>query len=108
MALDLTIFLIFLGASVLLYLCGMVFKIPHLFMFGCVLLFGAGALLYGANGLITGNYYDVDGVLAQTVVPMSDIGLTVFAIILVVIPVISFLVIDFNPGHARSISPFHY
>ena len=108
MALELNIFLLILGAAAVLYLSGVVFRVPHLFLFGCVLLFGSGALLWGANGLITSQYYGVDGVLAQNVLDMTNIGLSMFAFVLVGIPIISYLVMDFSPHIARTKSPFHY
>jgi hypothetical protein len=108
MALELNIFLLILGAAAVLYLSGVVFKVPHLFLFGCVLLFGSGAILWGANGLVTSQYYDVDGVLAQNVLDMTNVGLTMFAFILVGIPIVSYLVMDFNPKQTRQVSPWHY
>ena len=108
MALELTIFMLILGASALLYLAGMIFKIPHLFLFGCVLLFGSGALLWGSGGLITSYYYDVAGVLVANVLSMSNIGLAMFALSLVGIPIISVLTIELNPSVKKSKSPFHF
>jgi hypothetical protein len=109
MALSLTIFLIILGVALLTYVLGMMFKVPHLFLFGCVLLFGSGALLWGFDGLITGNYYALDGSLAETIVPISNLGLTLFSTILVAVPIISFLTINLgNIMPQRHVSPFHY
>lgn len=108
MALELNIFLLILGAAAVLYLSGVVFRVPHLFLFGCVLLFGSGAILWGANGLVLNHYYDVDGVLASTVLAMSDVGLAMFAFVLVGIPIVSYLVMDFSPHISRVKSPFHY
>ena len=108
MAIELTIFMLILGASALLYLAGMIFKIPHLFLFGCVLLFGSGALLWGSGGLITSYYYDVTGILATNVLTMSNIGLAMFALALVGIPIISVLTIELNPSTKKTKSPFFY
>lgn len=110
MALSLTIFLIILGVALLTYVLGMMFKVPHLFLFGCVLLFGAGALLWGFDGLVTENYYAIDGSLAENIVSMSNIGLILFALVLVATPIVSILVIDFNSlgRQQRHVSPFHY
>ena len=108
MALELNIFLLILGAATVLYLSGVIFRVPHLFLFGCVLLFGSGAILWGANGLITNHYYDVDAVLQTSVLSMSDIGLVMFSLVLVAIPIVSYLVLDFNPVQAKRVSPFHY
>ena len=108
MALELNIFLLILGGATLLYLSGVVFRVPHLFLFGCVLLFGSGAILWGSGGLITSRYYDVEGVLQSNVLSMSDVGLIMFSLVLVAIPIISYLVLDFNPVQSRRVSPFHY
>jgi len=108
MALELNIFLIILAFAGLLYLSGIVFKVPHLFLFGCVLLFGVGALLWGSNGLITSQYYDEAGLLAQNVLDMTNVGLAMFAFILVGIPIISALTMSFDSTPIRTKSPFHY
>lgn len=108
MALSLTIFLVFLAVAGLLYLSGLVFRLPYLFLFGCVLLFGSGALLWGFGGLITNYYYAIDGTLASVVLDMSNIGLIMFSLLLVAIPIISFLVVDLTPRVQAKASPFHY
>lgn len=106
--------MVILGASALLYLSGLIFKMPHLFLFGCVLLFGSGALLWGSNGLILENnattWSDVTNTwtYVQTVIDMTNIGMAMFALILVGLPIISFLTIDLSPQVSRSKSPFHY
>jgi hypothetical protein len=106
--LELNIFLLILGAASLLYLAGIVFKVPHLFLFGCVLLFGSGALLWGSQGLITGYYYDVAGVLQSLTIGMDNIGLAMFALVLVGIPIISALTMSFDSTPIHTKSPFHY
>ena len=114
MALLLSFFLIILGASALLYLSGMVFKLPYLFLFGCVLLLGSSALLWTSDGLefgskVTGFDEGTNSVVyTPTVINMSNVGLAMFALMLVGIPIVSLLVIDTNPTVKRSVSPFHY
>jgi hypothetical protein len=65
-------------------------------------------LLFIFDGLITQYYYDELGALASVVVPYSNIGLTLLSLVLIAIPIISFLVIDFSPKATRVTSPFHY
>jgi hypothetical protein len=108
MALELNIFLIILSFAGLLYLSGIIFKVPHLFLFGCVLLFGSGALLWGSGGLITSQYYDEVGVLAANVLDMTNVSLAMFAFILVGIPIVSALTMSFDSSPVRTKSPFHY
>ena len=114
MALELSIFLVILGASALLYASGLLLKMPHLFLFGCVLLFGSGALLWGSNGLILENnattWSDVTNswTYVATIIDMTNIGLAMFAFVLVGIPIISALTIDINPSSEKHKSPYHY
>lgn len=108
MALELNIFMLILAVAGLLYLSGIIFKVPHLFLFGCVLLFGSGAILWGFGGLITSQYYDVDGLLAQNIIDMTNVGLAMFAFILVGIPIVSALTMSFDSTPIRTKSPFHY
>jgi hypothetical protein len=113
MVLDLTFFGIFLGAAALLYLSGVVFRVSHLFLFGCVLFLGSSALLWSSGGLNMGDQANWDDATGQlTWVPqtidMSNVGLAMFALILIGIPLVSFLTMDFNPRQQRSVSPFHY
>lgn len=100
--------MLILAVAGLLYLSGIIFKVPHLFLFGCVLLFGSGAVLWGFNGLITSQYYDVNGVLAQNILDMTNVGLAMFAFILLGIPIISALTMSFDNSPIRTKSPFHY
>jgi hypothetical protein len=108
MALSLTIFGLFLIIAILLYVGGLVFKLPYLFLFGCVMIFGTGALLWGFGGLITNYYYDVEGLLQTVVIGMDNLGMVMFSLLLVAIPIISFLVVDLSPRVSRQASPFHY
>jgi len=110
MAVELVLFGIVLGAAVLLYLVGLGFKMPHLMIFGCVFLLGSAALLWGSGGLITGHYYDVDGVLQPIVTLMSDTGLAMLSYALVGIGLVSLLGATFSGAGSkvRQVSPFHY
>ena len=108
MALDLSVWLIIIVAGLIGYFLGMGFKLGFLFIFGSVLLMLSGALLYISDGLVTGYYYDEAGALASIIVPFSNIGLTLLMLVLVAVPIISFLVIDFSPKAKYSPSPFHY
>ena len=108
MALELIVWEIIIVLGLIGFFLGMSFKLPHLFLFGSILVVLSGALLFIFDGLITGYYYTEAGALAETVVPFSNIGLTLLTLVLIAIPIISFLVIDFSPKATRSASPFHY
>ena len=111
MALELTIWLIVIGVGLLGYFAGMVFRLPHLFLFGSILTALSGALLFIFDGLIVGHYYtEVAGVLslADITILFSNIGLTLLTIVLIAVPIISFLIIDFGGKQTSRTSPFHY
>ena len=109
MAIELIVFGIMIGAAILCYLLGMSFKLPHLFIFGCVLLLGSAAMLWGFDGLITGHYYDVEGVFQSTVISISNIGLQMIAFSCVGIGLISLFVINFGGlKETCAPNPFHY
>ena len=114
MALELIVFGIIAGSAVLLFLSGLVFRIPYLFLFGSVLLFGSGALLWGFDGLNLGSvattWSDVTNTWTYVpqIVSMANLGLMMLALVLVAVPIISFLVVDMSPHARKGISPFHY
>ena len=113
MALEIGIWLIFAIGGTLLYLCGVVFKTPHLFLLGCAMLLGSGALLWGFDGLLLERELvaiDGAGVLtySDVVVSMENVGLSMLALVLVAISILSALIIDFSSNPTARGSPFHY
>ena len=113
MALEIGIWLIFAIGGTLLYLCGVVFKTPHLFLLGCAMLLGSGALLWGFNGLLLERELvaiDGAGVLSYSNVEitMENVGLSMLALVLVAISILSALIMDFSPRQTARGSPFHY
>lgn len=107
MALDIAIFGIVLGVAILFYLLGLFSKTHFLFLLGCVLMLGSGALLFIFDGLITGYYYSVDGLLESIIITSSSVGIWALAFVLIAVGVISVLVFDFS-SPIKSKSPFHY
>lgn len=111
MALELTVWLIIIGIGLLGYFLGMSFKLPHLFLFGSILTALSGALLFIFDGLIVGHYYsEVGGLLSLSdiTITYSNIGLSLLTIVLIAIPIISFLIIDFGGTQTKTKSAFHY
>lgn len=113
MALDISIWLIVLVAGFLGYFLGMSFRIPFVFLFGSILMGLSGALIYIFDGLLLDRVVDsvsASGVVAYNdiVILSSNIGLNLLALVLIAIPIISFLVIDFKQGYNMQKSPFHY
>ena len=108
MALELIVWEIVIGVGLMGFFLGMVFKLPHLFLFGSVLTALSGALIYIFDGLITGYYYLVDGTFTPIIVTSGNIGLSLLGLVLIAIPIVSFLVINFEPKAKFSASPFHY
>lgn len=107
MALDIAIFGIVLGVAILFYLLGLFSKTHFLFLMGCVLMLGSGALLFVFDGLITGYYYSVEGALQSIIITSSSIGVWALAFVLIAVGLVSVLVFDFSiPGKSKS--PFHY
>lgn len=113
MALEVSVWLIVAIGGVLLYLSGVVFKTPHLFLIGCALLLGAGGLLWGFDGLLIDHQLTSitdAGVLVYSdiAITMENIGLAMLALALVAISVLSVFILDFNPKTVYRGSPFHY
>jgi len=107
MALDIAIFGIVLSVAILFYLLGLFSKTHFLFLLGCTLMLGSGALLFIFDGLITGYYYSVDGLLESIIVSSSSVGIYALAFVLIAVGVVSVLVFDFSVK-TKSKSPFHY
>lgn len=114
MALDLSIWLIVLVVGFVAYFVGMSFRIPFVYLFGSILMALSGALIYIFDGLLIGRTVDsisAAGVVSynEIIILSSNIGLNLLAIVLIALPIISFLVIDFNTGSkSYSKSVFHY
>ena len=115
MALEIMIWTLIAGVAGLGYLCGMIFRIPFLFVLGCALIIGAGALLWGFNGLQTGtqaNYNSITETVTYTpvVVDMTNTGLAMLAFGLIATGVLSGFIMDFGSltGSSKSKSVFHY
>jgi hypothetical protein len=108
MALELVVWEIVIAIGLIGYFLGMYFRLPHLFLLGSVLTALSGALLFIFDGLITGHYYTVEGIFTEVIVASSNIGLASLGLVLIAIPIVSFLVIDFDPKARRNASPFHY
>jgi hypothetical protein len=107
MALDIAIFGLVLTIAILFYLLGLFSKTHFLFLMGCVLLLGSGAILFIFDGLITGYYYSTEGLLQSIIVTSSSVGIYALAFVLIAVGVISVLVFDFSIK-GKSKSPFHY
>jgi hypothetical protein len=111
MALDLMIWGIILGVGLLAYFSSFVFRIPHLFILGCALLIGSGALLWGYDGLITNYYYaEVAGQLVHTptIIDMTNQGLVMLSLFLVSVPILGALIIDFGGQVYKRKNVYHY
>jgi len=108
MALELIVWEIVIAIGLIGYFLGMYFRLPHLFMFGSILTCLSGALLFIFDGLITNYYYSVAGVFTPVIVLSSNIGLASLGLVLIAVPIVSFLVINFDSDARRTASPFHY
>jgi len=108
MGIELIIFELILGIGLIGFFGGMIFRLPYLLLFGSILTALSGALIYIFDGLIVGHYYLADGTLSNLIVDSGNIGLSLFALVLIVIPIISFLVINFEVKPSKGVSAFHY
>ena len=113
MALELSIWLIVAVAGLLGYVLGVYFRTPHFFLIGCVLLMGAGALLWGSDGLLVGRELvgiSNAGVLSYTdvAITMENVGLQMLALVLVAIGIVSALVVDFGGQVSPKKSIYHF
>lgn len=113
MALELSIFLIILGIAGILYFSGIIFRTPQLFLLGCVLIIGSGALLWGFDGLLLQHQVTSvsdDGVISYTpiVVGMENVGLAMVSLVFVAIGILSALVIDFGGQVKARSNVYHF
>lgn len=106
MGLEIGIWLIIITIAGILYFSGIWFRVPHLFLLGCAMLIGSGALLWGFNGLILQQQVigvtDAGAILYEPIiVSMENIGLSMLSLILIAISIISALTMNFT----REIKP---
>ena len=84
----------------------------YLFVLGCALLIGSGALLWGGNGLLLDHqptgYANDTITYTDIIVTMSDIGLQMLALALVGVGVISMLWVDFGGSGQVRRNTYHY
>ena len=83
------------------------------FVLGCALLIGSGALLWGADGLIVDTHpvsiADSGAITYENVVvPMSNVGLAMLALVLIASGVLFILGFDFGSGQTVRRGTFHY
>lgn len=107
MALEIGLWLLVVALGLITYFLGVTLRTQFLFLFGCVSIFGAGALLFAFNGLIMGYYYTELGALASIIVDSSNIGVLLLSFVFVGWGLISALVFDFT-STTKSKNPFHY
>ena len=113
MGLEIMIWAIVLGLGLLAYFSSFYFSTPHLFVLGCALLIGSGALLWGFNGLILSQQVSSvsdAGIISYTpiVVTMENIGLAMTALFLIASGILSALVIDFGGQASSKKNVYHY
>jgi len=113
MALEISIWVIIITIALILYFAGIWFKTPHLFLLGCALVIGSGALLWGFDGLLLGQqvqgFADNGAVeYAPIIVSMTNIGLVVLSLVLVSIGIVSALVIDFGGQISKRSNVYHF
>ena len=113
MALDVTVWLIIGLAGVIAYILGLHYKTPMLFFLGCSIIIGAGALLWGFDGLDLGrNIVSISdsGIISyeSVVVTMENVGLTMLSLMLVSVGVLSAFIFTFNEQKLERGSAFYF
>jgi hypothetical protein len=116
MALELTFWLIITIIGLGGYIFSLMYQKHFLLILSCALLIGSGALLWGFNGLILDHqptsFPEIDGittiVYTDIIVDMTNIGLSILALIFIVVGVLSILVINFNTNTIERRGTFHY
>jgi len=114
MAIELALWLIVAGLGVGAFVFGGITRQSHIFVLGCALLIGSGALLWGFNGLLLDHQVslvNVDtGAITYTdvLVDMSNVGLTMLALVFVALGVVSMFVVDFVGASPVRRNTYHY
>jgi len=111
MALELIVWSLLAGVGGIAFVLGMMYKIQFIFLLACVLLAVSGMSLFVYDGLIVDTQIvpdDSGWVYEDVVVSSSNLGIMSLAFVLIVVPLLSFMVLEFNPRSARSPNVFHY
>ena len=114
MAVELVLWLLVSGLGVGGVVFGLTSRKHFLFILGCAMLIGSGALLWGGNGLIVDSHpteISDAGVITytDTIVTMSDVGLQMLALALIACGILFVLAFDFVPAqNYRRNGTFHY
>ena len=113
LAVELVLWLLVAGLGVGGFVFGMATGRHYVFVLGCALLIGSGALLWGFNGLLLDHQVsevtDAGLILYEdVVVDMSNVGLTMLALVLIAGGVLSALAIDFGGSGQVRRNTYHY
>jgi hypothetical protein len=110
MAVEFLLFALLAGIGAASCAAGFVSKSSLFVFIGCALLIGSGAVLWGGEGLIVGHYYDVAGLIQSTVIPITDVGLSMLAFALVSFGVLGGFIVAFNSttSSTQKTPTFHY
>ena len=111
MALELIVWSLLAGIGGLAFILGITYKIQFVFLLACILLAVSGMSLFVYDGLIVEKQIvptDTGWEYENVVVSSSDLSIMSLALILIIIPLLSFMVFEFSPRTARSPSVFHY
>lgn len=113
MAVELVLWLLVAGLGVGGFVFGMATGRHYVFVLGCALLVGSGALLWGFDGLLLDHQVSAvsdAGVISYTdvTVDMSNVGLAMLALVLIAGGVLSALAIDFGGSNQIRRNTYHY
>jgi len=112
MALELMIWLLLASVGGIAFFAALIYKIQFIFVLACILLAVSGMSLFVYDGLIVDSQIVPDDTLGwayeDVTVTSSNIGLAALGLVLIVVPLVSFLVFSFNPKQERALNVFHY
>jgi len=112
MALELILWSILAGVGGIAFFAALIYKVQFIFVLACILLAVSGMAIFAYDGLIVDKQIvpnDTTGwEYENIIVDSSNLAMSALALILIAIPIVSFLVFDFNPRTARIPKVFHY
>jgi hypothetical protein len=114
MALELVFWEILTGLALAGYVFSLVWKNHFIFILSCALLIGSSALLWSSGGLLL--EHQVSGFVGDVVtyndivVPMSNVGLSMLALVFVAMGVVSIMFVNLSSSVSgvSGKSTFHY
>ena len=113
MALELFLFVALAVSGLIAFLVGAGYKVSFIFLIGCLLLAISGISLFAYDGLIidreiTSVAGDGSFVYSNVEVNSSNLAVSSLGILFVILPLVSFFVLDFGGVKQRKPNLYHF